>query len=118
MTEIACVQNQFNLAHRNDDDLIEDLAGAGIAYVPFFPFGGFSPLQSSVMSEAAAAAWSDAHADRTGLAASDNILLIPGTSSRAHLRDNLAAAHVDLDIAVLARLELIAGPTQGDPAPL
>src|SRR4029077_1129761 len=90
--EIVCVQNQYNLAHRADDALIDDLARDGIAYVPFFPLGGFSPLQSSILSDVAprlgatptqvALAWLLRH--------DPNILLIPGTSSLAHLRENLA----------------------------
>lgn len=115
VTEIACVQNQYNLAHRRDDDLIDALAGDGIAYVPFFPLGGFSPLQSNVLSEVAATV--GATPMQTALAwllrRSSNILLIPGTSSRAHLRENLAATHVDLDDAALARLETIAGGRGG-----
>jgi len=96
--EIVCVQNQYNLAHRADDALIDDLARDGIAYVPFFPLGGFSPLQSSVLSDVAqrlratpmqvALAWL--------LRRASNILLIPGTSSLAHLRENLAAGELHL----------------------
>ncbi|WP_438034021.1 aldo/keto reductase family oxidoreductase [Sorangium sp. So ce204] len=98
MTEIVCVQNLYNLAHRQDDALIDGLAAAGVAYVPFFPLGGFSPLQSSTLSDVArqlgatpmqvALAWL--------LRRSPNILLIPGTSSVAHLRENLAAADLEL----------------------
>lgn len=96
--EIVCVQNQYNLAHRADDALIDELARQGTAYVPFFPLGGFTPLQSSVLSDVAqrleatpmqvALAWL--------LRRAPNILLIPGTSSIAHLRENLAAANLDL----------------------
>ncbi|MFS8113128.1 aldo/keto reductase family oxidoreductase [Rhizobium jaguaris] len=94
ITEIVCVQNQYNLAHRADDALIDDLARDGIAYVPFFPLGGFTPLQSSTLSEVAA------HLGATPmqvalawlLRRAPNILLIPGTSSVGHLRENLAAA--------------------------
>lgn len=109
MTEIVCVQNHYNLAHRNDDALIDRLAEAKIAYVPFFPLGGFSRLQSTALSEVAtqlgappmqvALAWL--------LRRSPNILLIPGTSSLAHLRENLAAAELDLPaeaMTALARL--------------
>jgi pyridoxine 4-dehydrogenase len=95
---VACVQNLYNIAHRGDDALIDDLAAAGIAYVPYFPLGGFSPLQSAALSTVAtrcaatplqvALAWL--------LARSPNILLIPGTSSLAHLRENLAAASLVL----------------------
>lgn len=111
VVEIACVQNQYNLAHRHDDHLIDDLARDGIAYVPFFPLGGFSPLQSTTLSDVAAGLGMSPL--QTALAwlmrRSPNILLIPGTSSRAHLRENLAAADVDLDDAALARLDSI-GP--------
>jgi pyridoxine 4-dehydrogenase len=103
--EIVCVQNHYNLAHRADNALIDELAHHGIAYVPFFPLGGFTPLQSSVLSEVAqrlgatpmqvALAWL--------LRRSPNILLIPGTSSIAHLRENLTAAELDLpEDAVIA----------------
>ena len=107
---IACVQNEYNLAHRGDDALIDSLARDGIPYVPFFPLGGFSPLQSSILSEVAeglgatplqvALAWL--------LRRSPNILLIPGTSSVAHLRENLAAAELDLPAEAMARLDGIA----------
>ena len=110
MTEIVCVQNYYNLAHRNDDAFIDDLAAQGIAYVPFFPLGGFSPLQSSVLDAAAASmrvtsmqvalAWL--------LQRSPNVLLIPGTSSVEHLRENLAAAALTLPAETLARLDAIA----------
>jgi pyridoxine 4-dehydrogenase len=105
--EIVCVQNQYNLAHRVDDALIDDLAGDGIAYVPYFPLGGFSPLQSSTLSDVAtrlhaapmqvALAWL--------LRRAPNILLIPGTSSVAHLLENLAAAELDLPDDALKELE-------------
>ncbi|MBU2327787.1 MAG: aldo/keto reductase family oxidoreductase [Alphaproteobacteria bacterium] len=107
ITEIVCVQNMYNLAHRADDALIDQLAGEGTAYVPFFPLGGFSPLQSSTLSDVAARlnltpmqvalAWL--------LKRSPNILLIPGTSSRAHLRQNLAVADIDLPVDVMAELD-------------
>lgn len=110
ITEIVCVQNNYNLAHREDDALIDDLARQGIAYVPFFPLGGFSPLQSSTLSEVAgrlgatpmqvALAWL--------LHRSPNILLIPGTSSVAHLRENLAAAQLRLPAESLEVLDGIA----------
>ncbi|UXN68883.1 aldo/keto reductase family oxidoreductase [Devosia neptuniae] len=106
LVPIVCVQNQYNLAHREDDALIDELAQAGIAYVPFFPLGGFSPLQSSALSEVAsrlgatpmqvALAWL--------LRRSPNLLLIPGTSSVAHLQENLLAADLmlsDEDMTVL-----------------
>ena len=105
--DIVCVQNQYNLAHREDDALIDVLAGLGIPYVPFFPLGGFTPLQSSALSEVAqqmgatpmqvALAWL--------LQRSPNILLIPGTSSVGHLRENLAAGELKLGTEALAKLE-------------
>ncbi|MBX4864819.1 aldo/keto reductase family oxidoreductase [Rhizobium bangladeshense] len=98
ITEIVCVQNQYNLAHRADDALIDDLARHGIAYVPFFPLGGFSPLQSSTLSDVAARL--NATPMQVALAwllrRAENILLIPGTSSVGHLRENLAAARLVL----------------------
>lgn len=98
ITEIVCVQNQYNLAHRGDDGLIDHLARDGIAYVPFFPLGGFSPLQSSTLSDVAARL--DATPMQVALAwllrRAENILLIPGTSSVGHLRENLAAARLVL----------------------
>ncbi len=111
ITDIACVQNHYNLAHRGDDALIDELAREGIAYVPFFPLGGFSPLQSRELSRVAeglgaspmqvALAWL--------LRRASNILLIPGTSTLAHLNENLAAARLDLADADLAALNGIAG---------
>jgi aryl-alcohol dehydrogenase-like predicted oxidoreductase len=108
--EIVCVQNYYNVAHRDDDAMIDDLARDGIAYVPFFPLGGFNPLQSSTLSDVAqrlgatpmqvALAWL--------LRRSPNILLIPGTSSVAHLRENLAAAALVLPDDALMALESIA----------
>jgi pyridoxine 4-dehydrogenase len=108
--EIVCVQNQYNLAHRTDDALIDDLARDGIAYVPFFPLGGFNPLQSSALSDVAqrlgatpmqvALAWL--------LRRAPNILLISGTSSVAHLRENLAAAELDLPPDAVMALDRIA----------
>lgn len=110
LTEIVCVQNHYNLAHRGDDALIDALAKQGIAYVPFFPLGGFTPLQSSTLSEVAnelgatpmqvALAWL--------LHRAPNILLIPGTSSVAHLRENVAAASLVLPAKSLAALDEIA----------
>jgi len=108
--EIVCVQNHYNLAHRADDALIDALALEGIPYVPFFPLGGFSPLQSSILSDVAgslgatpmqvALAWL--------LRRAANVLLIPGTSSLAHLRENLAAAALDLSTSAVAALDGIA----------
>ena len=103
---VVCVQNHYNLVHREDDELIDWLAGQGIAYVPFFPLGGFSPLQSDDL--AAISAELDATPMQVALAwllqRSPNILLIPGTSSVAHLRENLAAAELELPDAALERL--------------
>ena len=95
---IVCVQNHYNLAHRADDALIDELARNGVAYVPFFPLGGFSPLQSSVLSEVAQRLRATPMQVALGwlLRRAPNILLIPGTSSVAHLRENLAAAQLDL----------------------
>jgi pyridoxine 4-dehydrogenase len=110
--EIVCVQNYYNLSHRTDDALIETLAGQGIAYVPFFPLGGFTPLQSSTLSEVARQL--DATPMQVALAwllqRSQNILLIPGTSSVAHLRENLAAPRLALARQTLDRLNGIANP--------
>ena len=110
--EIVCVQNQYNLAHRADDALIDDLARNGVAYVPFFPLGGFSPLQSATLSDVAARL--GATPMQVALAwllrRAPNILPIPGTSSVAHLRENLAAADLDLpDDAVVALDGIAAG---------
>jgi pyridoxine 4-dehydrogenase len=107
---IVCVQNYYNLAHRADDSLIDDLAQRGVVYVPFFPLGGFTPLQSTTLSDVAgrlgatpmqvALAWL--------LQRSPNILLIPGTSSVAHLRENLAAASLALPKNALSKLQSVA----------
>jgi pyridoxine 4-dehydrogenase len=109
ITEIVCVQNFYNVAQRKDDALIDALAAQGIAYVPFFPLGGFTPLQSSALDSAAAAvgatpmqvalAWLLQH--------SPNILLIPGTSSLKHLRENLQASGLQIPSEVLANLNSI-----------
>jgi len=111
MTEIVCVQNLYNLAHREDDALIDSLNDAGIAYVPFFPLGGFSPLQSDALS--AVAAGLGATPMQVALAwllkRSPNILLIPGTSSVGHLRENLAAGDLVLDAAAMTALDAIGG---------
>jgi pyridoxine 4-dehydrogenase len=111
ITEIVCVQNFYNLAQRNDDGFVDDLAKHGVAYVPFFPLGGFTPLQSSVLDAAAeslgatpmqvALAWL--------LQRSPNIILIPGTSSVEHLRENLNAAKLPLSSKVIASLDTIGG---------
>jgi pyridoxine 4-dehydrogenase len=110
ITEIVCVQNFYNVANRTDDPFIDDLAKQGVAYVPFFPLGGFTPLQSSVLDQVAASmkvtpmqialAWL--------LHRSPNILLIPGTSSLKHLRENLNAATLELPAKVIAELDAIA----------
>ena len=109
IADIVCVQNQYNLAHREDDALVDELAAAGIAYVPFFPLGGFSPLQSSELSEVAASL--GATPLQVALAwlahRANNILLIPGTSSVAHLTENLAAAELALPAEAIARLDAI-----------
>jgi len=111
LTEIVCVQNAYNLANRADDELIDYLAAEGIAYVPFFPLGGFSPLQSDTLNRVAASL--DASPMQVALAwllqRSPNILLIPGTSSLAHLRENVAAADLELPEDALAELDSIAG---------
>jgi aryl-alcohol dehydrogenase-like predicted oxidoreductase len=111
ISEIVCVQNFYNIAHREDDGFIRELARQGIAYVPFFPLGGFTPLQSAALDAAAAAlkvtpmqvalAWL--------LQRGPNVLLIPGTSSVEHLRENLAAAMLQLPSETIAELDLIAG---------
>ena len=109
--DIVCVQNHYNIAHRGDDALIDTLARDGIAYVPYFPLGGFSPLQSSTLSGVAARL--GATPMQVALAwllrRAPNLLLIPGTSSVAHLRENLAAADLDLPADALADLNGIAG---------
>jgi pyridoxine 4-dehydrogenase len=109
VADVVCVQNHYNLAHRDDDAFIDELAGLGIAYAPFFPLGGFFPLQTETLSEVAtelgatpmqvALAWL--------LQRAPNILLIPGTSSRAHLAENLAAAELVLPADALTKLEMI-----------
>jgi len=111
IADIVCVQNMYNVVHRHDDEFIDNLATQGIAYVPFFPLGGFSPLQSSVLDSAAqslgttsmqvALAWL--------LQRSDNILLIPGTSSVAHLRENLKAATLQLPHDIITKLDALGG---------
>ncbi|OSQ41754.1 aldo/keto reductase family oxidoreductase [Thalassospira sp. MCCC 1A01428] len=118
ITDIACVQNQYNLAHRHDDALIDDLAKQNIAYVPFFPLGGFSPLQSQILSDIAARlnltpmqvalAWL--------LQRAPNILLIPGTSSVAHLHENIAASAVTLSADVVAELDGVWDAAKDAPA--
>jgi pyridoxine 4-dehydrogenase len=113
LTEIVCVQNFYNVANRKDDGFIIDLASQGVAYVPFFPLGGFTPLQSSALNAAAASL----HATPMQIALawliqrSPNILLIPGTSSLKHLRENLQAATLQIPSEVLSDLDSISkGP--------
>ena len=115
LAEIVCVQNHYNVVQREDDELVDELANKGVAYVPFFPLGGFTPIQSSALSGIAetigatsmqvALAWL--------LHRAPNILLIPGTSSLAHLRENMQAAQLILPDAVLAELDAI-GPGNGE----
>ena len=110
IAEIVCVQNHYNLVHRDDDALIDELARDGIAYVPFFPLGGFTPLQSSTLSGVAERL--DATPMQVALAwllqRAPNILLIPGTSSLKHLRENLAAAEITLPPDTIAELDGVA----------
>jgi pyridoxine 4-dehydrogenase len=110
ITDVVCVQNNYNLAHRDDDGLIDDLARQGIAYVPFFPLGGFSPLQSSTLSSVAARLRATPMQVALSwlLYRSPNILLIPGTSSVAHLRENLAAGQLTLSPQTLVELDGVA----------
>jgi pyridoxine 4-dehydrogenase len=107
---IVCVQNMYNLAHRHDDDLIDRLAADGIAYVPFFPLGGFTPLQSEALSGVAARLGATPMSVALAwlLRRSPNILLIPGTSSTAHLRENIAGAGLALSEEDVAELDGIA----------
>jgi pyridoxine 4-dehydrogenase len=117
LTDIVCIQNFYNVAHRNDDGFIDDLARQGIAYVPFFPLGGFNPLQSAALDDVAeslgatpmqvALAWL--------LQRSPNILLIPGTSSVQHLRENLAASEMSLPAETLDRLDALAAESEDNP---
>jgi pyridoxine 4-dehydrogenase len=108
---IVCVQNMYNLAARADDALLDELAGAGIAYVPFFPLGGFSPLQSAALTTVAGRLGATPMAVALAwlLQRSPNVLLIPGTSSVAHLRDNVAGAGLQLGAADVAELDAIGG---------
>jgi aryl-alcohol dehydrogenase-like predicted oxidoreductase len=115
ITEIVCVQNYYNVAHREDDGFIDSLAARGIAYVPFFPLGGFTPLQSSVLEGTAAEL--GATPMQVALAwllqRSGNVLLIPGTSSLGHLAENLKAAEMELPVEALAELDGIVGKGVG-----
>jgi pyridoxine 4-dehydrogenase len=109
--DVVCIQNLYNVAHRSDDGFIDDLARQGIAYVPFFPLGGFTPLQSSTLDAAAASV--GATQMQVALAwllqRSPNMLLIPGTSSVGHLHDNLKAATIELPQEIIADLNAISG---------
>jgi aryl-alcohol dehydrogenase-like predicted oxidoreductase len=111
ITEIVCVQNMYNVVQRDDDAFIDELAKLGIAYVPFFPLGGFTPLQSSVLDQAA----KSSHATPMQVALawllqrSSNILLIPGTSSLEHLRENLQAASLQLPPEIISNLNSMGG---------
>jgi pyridoxine 4-dehydrogenase len=111
ITEIVCVQNMYNVAQRGDDGFITELAGHGVAYVPFFPLGGFTPLQSSALDAAAASL--EATPMQVALAwllqRSPNILLIPGTSSPTHLRENLKAAALEIPPQIIAKIDAIGG---------
>ncbi|WP_353072966.1 aldo/keto reductase family oxidoreductase [Tunturiibacter gelidiferens] len=110
IADIVCIQNLYNVAHRTDDAFLDDLAKQGIAYVPFFPLGGFTPLQSSLLNEAAASLQSTPMqvAQAWLLQRSPNVLLIPGTSSLAHLRENLKAATLQLPPETITSLNSIA----------
>jgi pyridoxine 4-dehydrogenase len=118
IAEIVCIQNFYNVAHRTDDDFIDDLVEKGVAYVPFFPLGGFTPLQSSVLDAAAASL--QATPMQVAIAwllhRSPNILMIPGTASLEHLRQNLDAVELRLPPEILADLDSIAASIQKDPA--
>jgi pyridoxine 4-dehydrogenase len=113
ITEIVCVQNLYNVANRSDDKFIDQLASEDIAYVPFFPLGGFTPLQSSELNTIA----EEVHATPMQVALawllhrSPKILLIPGTSSLDHLRENLKAAALELSLEVIAKLNAIGEST-------
>jgi pyridoxine 4-dehydrogenase len=112
ISEVVCVQNLYNVAHRDDDAFIDELASQNIAYVPFFPLGGFSPLQSKALAAAAASLrTTPMQVALAGLLhRAPNILLIPGTSSGQHLRENLMAATLQLPPETIAELDSIAGP--------
>ncbi|WP_322981461.1 oxidoreductase [Pseudomonas sp. C11] len=114
LTNIVSVQNQYNLAHRGDDAFIDELAKQGVAYVPFFPLGGFSPLQSSLLADVAKAHGTSPNQVALAwlLQRSPNILVIAGTSSVAHLRENFKAAELELSAEDIATLDRIAGEAQ------
>ena len=111
---VVCVQNEYNIAHRQDDALIDELAAAGIAYMPFFPLGGFTPLQSSELNAVAAEAGVTPMQVALAwlLQRAPNIMLIPGTSSVAHLRENMQAGEIGLSPEAVARLDAIVGAGQ------
>ena len=119
ITEIVCVQNFYNVAYRNDDAFIDALAQQGIAYVPFFPLGGFTPIQSSVLDRVAASI--EATPMQVALSwllqRSPNILLIPGTSSINHLRENLTAAAMELPAEIIAELNAIGESVRAEAQP-
>ena len=119
ITKIVCIQNLYNVAHRNDDSFIDSLSEQGIAYVPFFPLGGFTPLQSSVLDQVAASM--QATPMQVALAwllhRSPNILLIPGTSSVEHLRENIGAAALELPSNIIEKLNAI-GKSAGAAQPM
>jgi aryl-alcohol dehydrogenase-like predicted oxidoreductase len=114
VTRILCVQNFYNVAHRNDDPFIDEIAREGIAYVPFFPLGGFNPLQSDTLDEVAASLRATPMQGALAwlLQRSPNVLLIPGTSSVQHLRENLKAATLTLPSGALAKLNTIAAKSK------
>ena len=116
MGNIVCVQNQYNLTHRGDDALIDELAARGVAYMPFFPLGGFSPLQSSLLADVAKAHGTSPNQVALAwlLQRSPNILIIAGTSSVDHLRQNFAAAGVALSLEDIAALDRISSQTPGE----
>ena len=116
ITRIVCVQNHYNLAHRLDDVLIDDLASRGIAFVPFFPLGGFRPLQSPLLEEAAAALGATTRQVALAwlLQRAPNILIIAGTSSADHLRENINTATLRLPLEMVARLDQIAAMAAQD----
>ena len=116
---VVCVQNMYNVVHREDDAFVDELEGQGVAYVPFFPLGGFNPLQTSELDDVAASL--DASPLQVALAwllqRSRNILLIPGTSSRLHLRENIAAGTVEFSPEALKTLDNLAGGAEWSPFP-
>jgi pyridoxine 4-dehydrogenase len=118
IAKIVCVQNQYNLSHRLDDALVDDLARKGVAFVPFFPLGGFRPLQSPALDEVAAALGATTRQVALAwlLQRAPNILIIAGTSSADHLRENLDAATLRLPLEAVDRLDRIAG-ARGEPGP-